>query len=351
MRLNQLLNNTRLIVWLIVWLISFVTCLMGCSEPMEKFDYDKEYQACLPEPLSIDEMGWDAFLKQWNNEVVFWVKKTLLQFGFYSYSLDRSQEYWKKHLKKVNLSEHYLVLRQGGLDFPPENDSDQKSVDNILKLHREYEQELYNRNKDRVIEGIEDQSPFVDSESAIIYYDSLMFEPASEEAIKAKEKEFGISLPETYKDFLKASNGWILDDLMLAPVEDISWTFSAEQASYLFWNEMLWDERYPNLKPGDPLPEDIRKMFEEYGDYNQYEFERTGLLISKSFDREYLVFNPHKLTPDGDWLGWSDSADGDYQSAYGEPPLKPFKTLMEEYYRRDVARRCVTYKELEHIRG
>jgi hypothetical protein len=332
------------------FLITFVLIsIAGCGETMHEFDTEKEYQNCLPKLLQVDDIGWSAFLDQWNNQVLFWVKKTVLRFGIYPESPDRSSESWKKYLEESEFDNKYIALRVGDIDFPPTNDHEKEVVNTRMELHWSYLQEWQRKYKERGIQWENDHSHFTDSENLIIYNNSLKFEPADEAAISNKENELGITLPETYKEFLKVSNGWVLDKLMLSPVEDISWTFSAEQASYIFWSEMLWDERYPNLKPGDPLPKELREHLGNY--YEQYEFEQTGLLISKYFDRDYLVFNPHKLTPNGDWLGWNDSADGDYRSTYAGTPLKPFKSMMEDYYRCDVARRCVTYKELEHIRG
>jgi hypothetical protein len=133
--------------------------------------------------------------------------------------------------------------------------------------------------------------------------DFLGFPPASDKQIEAAEHRLGIRLPPSYKNFLKATNGFrVLNSFIqcLRPAAEIDW-FRVENKGWAkTWNEpTIYDD------PDRPPLSD-----EEYFDYKHVaEFElRTEHLIHMLQISEVgdgvMLLNPCAVTPDGEWEAW-----------------------------------------------
>lgn len=338
--------------------------LIGCepSDPRQKMreemyerlrESERRYASCKPIPLSIDKMGWEAFLKQWNQEVLFWVKKTVLEYGADPNNA-YSDEQWQAHLNKQGIPlEPFMQLKEGGIPYPPKNEEEERRVTAMLKLHREFiglEMKAYYKRFNQQFG--KDTEHFFSSDEEVLYRDSILFPPVKADEIVVKEKELGIQFPVTYKNFLKVSNGLVTDSVRIASVNGVKPFFSTDGYSSVFW-EVFLAESLPdstplkNFKAGDKLPEDVQKALGEEAEV--YEFERQSLLFSDDYDDYddfYLLFNPHKQDDSGDWMGWRDSGDGDGGMEIDINKARSFKGQMELMYQEDVARKCANYKWL-----
>src|SRR6476661_5080065 len=116
----------------------------------------------------------------------------------------------------------------------------------------------------------------------------LGYPPANDEQIEATEKRLGLTLPPSYKSFLKVSNGWrVIDQFInrLWPVEEIDWLASTDPESVAVWEDapigngdILYESRY--------IASTIQISDVEYG----------GTAV-------YLL-NPKVVSPSGEWEAW-----------------------------------------------
>lgn len=121
---------------------------------------------------------------------------------------------------------------------------------------------------------------------------------ASDTQITEAESRLGVTLPDSYKSFLKVTNGllYITGMLPLMPVEEIEW-FQTLNAN---WIES-WEE----------LPE--RLLGEEYFTYDQdwrkweqpinVAYMQSTLQISERVDSEVLLLNP-LVIHNSEWEAW-----------------------------------------------
>lgn len=117
----------------------------------------------------------------------------------------------------------------------------------------------------------------------------LGYPPATEEQIAAAEKRLGVTLPPSYRAFLKVSNGWRhmgLYDTGLVPVQEIDLARIAVPDYIQPWLNELTDD--------DTDWEGV-----------DYHHLTDALLISKGgYSEELLLLNPKVTTPDGEWQAW-----------------------------------------------
>ena len=123
-------------------------------------------------------------------------------------------------------------------------------------------------------------------------------EPADEVSLSQAEQRLGVALPDSYKRFLRCTNGYGgfgLPPQDLRSVERIDWFRTEEQE----WIE-TWDDH------GIRVPDEI---YLDYGnDQNQIfirtEYLRSTLQISDVFDGAVYLLNPEIKTPAGEWEAW-----------------------------------------------
>lgn len=115
----------------------------------------------------------------------------------------------------------------------------------------------------------------------------LGYPPATDAQIAATEKRLGLTLPPSYKSFLKVSNGWrAIDQFInrLWPVEEIDWLATTDPETVEVWEDASTG--------GDIL----------------YESKYIASTIQIS-DREYAgtamyLLNPKVVSPTGEWEAW-----------------------------------------------
>ena len=136
----------------------------------------------------------------------------------------------------------------------------------------------------------------------------LGYPGATEEQLSQLEERLGATLPPSYREFLKFTNGWRNTGHFIPAIwstEEVEWFAVRNQDTIDAW---LGGERYDGTEP-PPVPDD------EYLDYGEdgasegdfrSEYLQTALEIS---DREvagtavYLL-NPQIVTPEGEWEAW-----------------------------------------------
>ena len=159
---------------------------------------------------------------------------------------------------------------------------------------------------------------------------------ATEEQLTAAEMRLGTSLPPSYREFLKISNGWLRTGQFIYHiwgVEDTEW-FDVRNRSFLdTWDEVskYWDK--------------VEVTDEDYFTYGSEqnpghirpEYMRSCLEVSEWGDSAVYLLNPTIVTSDGEWEAWF------YASwLTGADRYRSFYELMQGQYQE--------YWELRHDR-
>ncbi len=131
---------------------------------------------------------------------------------------------------------------------------------------------------------------------------------ATEAQIKSIEERLNCKLPPSYKNFLKASNGWdYLGSVIrqLLPVEKIEW-FSVRNQ---YWIDAYVQPMEENLGPIESWkkPSVADEEYFAYGfgqGYCRVEYLQTALEISEIGDSAIVLLNPKVINQDGEWETW-----------------------------------------------
>jgi hypothetical protein len=148
--------------------------------------------------------------------------------------------------------------------------------------------------------------------------------------IAAAEQRLRRALPSSYKKFLAASNGWIMLDTPLLPVEQVDW-FINRQPEVVAMEEAA-QAAHPSRRISD----------EQYFTYGarqstltvRPEYFRHLLLISARGEDNImdLALNPQVVSEDGEWEAWKLSSH--YPGAYR---FRSFAKMMEWLYVTEIA--------------
>lgn len=157
---------------------------------------------------------------------------------------------------------------------------------------------------------------------------TLTFPGATEEEIAATEQRLGTSLPQSYRRFLQASNGFVVialdvDDAPLWPAQSLRWLKDAEPDFLRAWT-------------ADPYPVSDTNYF-RYGPDQDPVHIRTQYLpdmlqLSPNVEAAVLLLNPRIRTQEGEWEGW-DMGDA-YPGAFR---FLSFERLMQGLRSRTLA--------------
>lgn len=150
----------------------------------------------------------------------------------------------------------------------------------------------------------------------------LGYPGATEEEIVSAESRLGVTLPPSYREFLKASNGLRYDlegnDRNFSSTEDIEW--------YALGNEDFIEE-LEKIFSEPPVTDEQYFYYNE--DQNLYmfrpEYLRTALEISEPYFGNVFFLNPQIVTPEGEWEAWFCS----FHSAFGICRYRSFRKMME----------------------
>jgi len=131
----------------------------------------------------------------------------------------------------------------------------------------------------------------------------LGFPPATEEQLTRLETRLGATLPPSYRDFLKISNGWRQTGTSIWRM------WSTEEIDWFRVRNAEWIEAY--VDPIDGLG-GLSLTDEEYLVYGEtqdsvrfrVEYLESALEVSDIGDSAIFLLNPKVVTPDGEWEAW-----------------------------------------------
>ena len=156
----------------------------------------------------------------------------------------------------------------------------------------------------------------------------LGYPGATEEQLLRVEARLGTTLPPSYREFLKASNGWRC-------LGHFHWTvWSAQEIDWFRVRNQVWIDAYtePWLRDGAPAVSD-----DEYFVYGEgqsdvtfrMEYLPSLLEVSDTGDSVILLLNPHVAFSDGEWEAW------DFGTWYpGAHRYRSFWDMMQTLHRR-----------------
>lgn len=129
----------------------------------------------------------------------------------------------------------------------------------------------------------------------------LGFAPATAAEIAELETRLGATLPNSYKQFLTASNGWRQSGSFIYEILPTS------QVAWFRQDNQDWIDAY--VEPHAGLPQ---VSLEEHCNYGpdqdccsfRVEYLQSALLISGIGDSAVYLLNPEIQTPDGEWEAW-----------------------------------------------
>jgi hypothetical protein len=127
----------------------------------------------------------------------------------------------------------------------------------------------------------------------------LGFEGASEEQIRATETRLNVELPNSYREFLKVSDGWRNLGAFIYkmwPTTEVEW-FSVRNQE--------WIDAYA----ADESPRISDEEYFVYGDGQDSitfrpEYLQSALEISDTGDSTIVLLNPRVVSADGEWEAW-----------------------------------------------
>ncbi len=148
---------------------------------------------------------------------------------------------------------------------------------------------------------IADMEDWGDLPTEMIEAQWLGHPPASEEQIQEAESRLGVRLPNSYREFLKISNGWSVFhgedtlDFHLLPVEQIDWLANLSPGAGESW------------ETGDDVSDEDYFVYGAEQDciYFRAEYLRTCLQISDYYyDTAVVLLNPEISLVENEWEAW-----------------------------------------------
>ena len=127
--------------------------------------------------------------------------------------------------------------------------------------------------------------------------------PASEADIKSAEERLGLTLPPSYRNFLKAANGWWHFDSSIYRVmstTEITWFRVAQPQWFDTWMEGVEPRGEPSV------PDELYFDYEAASKHPIFrpEYLPDCLQISEVGDSAILLLNPRVVTDAGEWEVW-----------------------------------------------
>jgi hypothetical protein len=127
------------------------------------------------------------------------------------------------------------------------------------------------------------------------------FDSASEAEITSLENRLGVSLPLSYRQFLRISNGWRHTGYFIYRL------WSTSKVAWFEEHYQGWIDAY--LEPSRGLPSISDDKYFVYGEEQdsvniRVEYLETALEISDAGDSAIYLLNPKVVTSDGEWEAW-----------------------------------------------
>lgn len=138
----------------------------------------------------------------------------------------------------------------------------------------------------------------------------LGYEPASEAEIEALEARLKVTLPPSYKAFLRVSNGWLISRPRLFGCDQVDWHIKLDPDNIEGWSIGFGK----NL---DELDDDFLER--DLG---------ATLQISEADGTEYYLLNPRRIYKSGEWQAWHFA-----HWIPGAWPFRSFESMMRNQYK------------------
>jgi SMI1 / KNR4 family (SUKH-1) len=163
----------------------------------------------------------------------------------------------------------------------------------------------------------------------------LGYPGATKQQIAHAEARLGITLPPSYKAFLKVTNGWRQTSPFsnqLWSVQDIAWFATRHQAWINAYIKKADHRSADSTNAKAPTPSIPDAEYFIYGDDQdcskiRVEYLQTALEISKRGDGAIFLLNPQIVTPEGEWEAWFF---GDWLP--GADRYRSFQEMMQTEY-------------------
>ncbi len=272
--------------------------------------WEKAIEAYLPDPLKITEVGWHAFLTTWNAKASSLVK-TVLTYQGTDPGLTKEQLHFIEKSLQAKIPEEVL----GGvrLDYPGKTDDERRQIGELLEKIRDYYVRWHKKSSIR------------DYNDEIIVNNGASRSPCSQEAIVEIEGRLGVALPKSYTDFLRISNGWLLMNTYLLPVEKVDWYRNSQWFEWFKPHEQIFPE---SVSDKDYLTYGAQQHPVKHA---RKEYTPSFLLISDPISdlRDLQFLNPKVVFEDGEWEAATSFGGGFVR-------FRSFAAMMEQLYRRDI---------------
>lgn len=305
--------------------IFFTFTLVACmnpEDPTARRIWMQKATAYLPEPVSIARVGWKKFLEDWDFELLEITRAILLWEGKMVTPLDEELAAYEERTG-VHLPRE---LHRGRIPYPGNTPEGRRLAMQAAELLTQFYREDFASMKRRRPDTLVDIFSWGD----IIRNSSSGRPPATDEQIRAAEQRLGATLPPSYKEFLRLTNGWVLGDIYLTWVDRIDYLRNTEYQEWMVDmagefvpDDPVPDERYFNYSASqDPLT-DMRR-----------EYIPGALVICGEFSdvRGIVMLNPAVVDEHGEWEAWLSKGMYDGFRRY-----RNFAQLMESLYLREIA--------------
>ncbi len=169
-----------------------------------------------------------------------------------------------------------------------------------------------------------DNLPYFNLPQSVIDSEWLGYPGATEAEITAAEKRLGKTLPPSYREFLKVSNGWrqtghFINDLWT--VDRIDWHRILNPQNIRIWQA----DDYEIDNDPDPWQRRGGYHISEVVDFRPL---AHALQISDWGDEEILLLNPDAVSADGEWEAWFHA--GWIPGAYRFPSFRELTQYLYE---------------------
>ncbi len=174
---------------------------------------------------------------------------------------------------------------------------------------------------------LRDPNVVVELSADVVASGWLGYPAATDMDIAQAEERLGTTLPQSYRDFLRVSNGW------RQPTWYIPKLWSTEEVEWFSVRNQDWID-IAN-EDSEPVPdEDYFVYGKEQMTYNiRTEYLRAALEISASGDGAVFLLNPQVVITGGEWEAWL------FANKYpGAARFHSFLEMMQEQYENSSSR-------------
>ena len=170
------------------------------------------------------------------------------------------------------------------------------------------------------LEMVEDEEKAANT-SEVIESEWLGYPGATEAQIKTVESRLGTTLPPSYREFLKVTNG-------IRSLEEYGIRFySTEEIDWFCVKNQDWIELWTQgIEETPSVPDEIYFSYGEEQDCVDLrnEYMQTALEISSDYDGYIYLLNPRIITEDGEWEAWDFG-----NKLVGAHRYRSFRDMME----------------------